>query len=179
MFSLSRIVYITDALWALGDCSTEDITTSTDVQYVLDGGDRCCITFHGSMGYHLVELRKCMQIMSAINMTVQLFVFNGYDKGASTKDQTHHRRTKDILGTKVIFTKDTPFRPKKDLFLRKSENKKNFIQVLSDTLQSRGCTCTTILVEGDADLLIVQTAVVSAKDMKTGHGLIGIALLSR
>lgn len=120
-----------------------------------------------------------MQIMSAINMTVQLFVFNGYDKGASTKDQTHHRRTKDILGTKVIFTKDTPFRPKKDLFLRKSENKKNFIQVLSDTLQSRGCTCTTILVEGDADLLIVQTAVVSAKDMKTGHGLIGIALLSR
>lgn len=36
MFSLSRIVYITDALWALGDCSTEDITTSTDVQYVLD-----------------------------------------------------------------------------------------------------------------------------------------------
>lgn len=38
MFSLSRIVYITDALWAPGDCSTEDITTSTDEQYVLDGG---------------------------------------------------------------------------------------------------------------------------------------------
>lgn len=51
------------------------------------------------------------------------------------------------------------------MFLRKSENKKNFIQLLSDTLQSRGCT--TILAEGDADLLIVQTAVASAKDMKT------------
>ena len=39
------------------------------------------------------------------------------------------------------------------------------MKLLSDTLQDRGCT--TILAEGDADLLIAQTSVTSAKDLKT------------
>lgn len=93
-------------------------------------------------------------------------VFDGYDNGPFTIDQTNHRHTKGILGTKVIFTKDTPFRFKTGLFLRSYENKKNHIQLLSNTLQSRGCT-TILAAEGDADLLTVQTAVASAKDMTT------------
>lgn len=54
-------------------------------------------------------------------------VFDGYDNGPFTIDQTNHRHTKGILGTKVIFTKDTPFRFKTGLFLRSYENKKNHI----------------------------------------------------
>ena len=52
-----------------------------------------------------------------------IVVFDGYEKEPSTKDQTDRRRSKDIVETKVIFTKETPFRSNKDLFLRNSENK--------------------------------------------------------
>ena len=156
--------HLADAIWALGDCSANEISTLTDVQYVLDGGSLLHhIPWVRGLTFGRIAQMYADHVSTKYNNAI--VVFDGYEKEPSTKDQTHRRRTKGIVGTKVIFTKDTPFRSKKDLFLRNSENKQNFIKLLSDTLQDRGCT--TILAEGDADLLIAQTAVTSAKDLKT------------
>jgi hypothetical protein len=55
-----------------------------------------------------------------------IVVFDGYGNGPSTKDHTHQRRTKGIVGTKVYFNEDTPFKSKKELFLGNVENKQNY-----------------------------------------------------
>jgi 5'-3' exonuclease len=55
-------------------------------------------------------------------------VFDGYSSGPSIKDHTHSRRTKGIEGTKI------EFRSKKDNFLCNNENKRAFINMLSEFL---------------------------------------------
>ena len=50
---------------------------------------------------------------------------------------------------------------KKEDFLSNKENKQKFINLLSGKLELSGCT--TIHAEGDADLVIVQTAIQSAQ----------------
>lgn len=95
-----------------------------------------------------------MQVMSVRNMTVQLLYLTNTIKDLSPKIKPITDATKESH-------LHTSLRSKKDLFPRNSENKRNFIQLLSDTIQSRGCT--TVLAECDADLLIVQTAVARAK----------------
>jgi hypothetical protein len=46
---------------------------------------------------------------------------------------------KGIVGTKVYFNEDTPFKSKKDLFLGNVENKQNFITLLANHLRNQGC----------------------------------------
>lgn len=65
-----------------------------------------------------------------------IVVFDGYGNGPSTKDHTHQRRTKGIVGTKVYFNEDTPFKSKKDLFLGNVENKQNFITLVANHLRN-------------------------------------------
>ena len=94
-----------------------------------------------------------------------IVVFDGYGNGPSTKDHTHQRRTKGIVGTKVYFNEDTPFKSKKDLFLGNVENKQNFITLLANHLRNQGCK--TIHADYDADTLIVRTAVQCSKTINT------------
>ena len=54
---------------------------------------------------------------------------------------------------------------KKDEFLANKENKQKFIHLLGNKLQQSGCS--TIHAEGDADLLIVQTAIQSSRSITT------------
>ena len=79
-----------------------------------------------------------------------IVVFDGYGNGPSTKDHTHQRRTKGIVGTKVYFNEDTLFKSKKDLFLGNVENKQNFITLLANHLRNRSCK--TIHADNDADI---------------------------
>lgn len=54
---------------------------------------------------------------------------------------------------------------KKEEFLANKENKQKFIHLLGDKLQQSGCS--TIHAKGDADLLIVQTVIQSARSIIT------------
>ena len=57
------------------------------------------------------------------------------------------------------FTEDMACTSKKQLFLIKKSNERNFINLLAVNLQASGCT--VIHAEEDADRLIVETAVES------------------
>jgi hypothetical protein len=93
---------LAEALWILGDCSTEYVVSTTDVQYVLDGGSLL----------HRIPWPRGATFGKIIDMYAEyvrnrysnaIVVFDGYGNGPSTKDHTHQRRTKGIVGTKVYF----------------------------------------------------------------------------
>ena len=56
---------LAEALWILGDCSTEYVVSTTDVQYVLDAS-------HGREVLLLVKSLTCMLSMSIIDTAMQL-----------------------------------------------------------------------------------------------------------
>ncbi|CAC5413385.1 unnamed protein product [Mytilus coruscus] len=155
---------LAEALWAIGDCSAEYETSTTDVQYILDGGSllHCIQWLIGVTFGRIADLyvdHVCRKYHTAI------VVFDGYGNGPSTKDPTHQRRTKGIVGTKVLFKEDTPFKSKKEQFLGNVENKQNFITLLAERFKSQNII--SHHAESDADVLIVQTAVESAKSTTT------------
>ncbi|CAC5420536.1 unnamed protein product [Mytilus coruscus] len=103
---------LVEALWAIGDCSAEYETSTTDVQYVLDGGSLLHriqwprgVTF-GRIADLYVD-HVCRKYNTAI------VVFDGYGNGPSTKDPTHQRQTKEsdadvsIVQTAVESAKST------------------------------------------------------------------------
>ena len=73
------------------------------------------------------------------------------------KDTTHKRRTEGCAGTVVKFTEQVVLTLEKEQFLANKENKQSFIKMLGQKLHS-SC-CNVFHAEGDADLLIVQTAI--------------------
>ena len=91
-------------------------------------------------------------------------LFDGYDDGPTTKYAAHIRRTGVCPSLKVNFAGDMIIKSKKDEFLANEVNKQRFINLL-DSLDRVGCT--TINARGDADVLIVTTAVESARSIDT------------
>ena len=85
-----------------------------------------------------------------------IVVFDGCDD-MSTKNMTHQRRAAGKVGATVTFTENMKVTPKKDNFLANPKNKQRFINMLSRFLQEDNCP--TYHAEGDADVLIVKTAV--------------------
>ena len=84
-------------------------------------------------------------------------VFDGYDDKASTKDSTHVRRTKGKQGISVHFTGEMKLNMKKNEFLTNLKNKQRFLEMLVITMNQANLHA--IQSSGDADLLIVQTAI--------------------
>ena len=84
-----------------------------------------------------------------------IVVFDGYDD-TSTKNMTHQRRAA------VTFTENMKVTLKKDNFLANPKNKQRFINMLSRFLKEDNCP--TYHAKGDADVLIVKTAVESARE---------------
>lgn len=87
-----------------------------------------------------------------------IVVFDGYNS-SSTKNMTLQRREGWKTGTTVTFSDDMKVTMKKDQF------KQHFINMLSCYLQKRNCQ--TRHSQADADLLIVQTSVESARRINT------------
>ena len=150
------------AIWAQGDCSANE--GLENVQYVLDGGSllhRIAWSF-GSTFHQL-----CMEYANLVERHYGKchVVFDGYESGPSIKDVTHQRRTKGLKGTKINFSASTPFKTKKELFLTNIENKQNFINMLGKYLAENGCT--VFNADGDADLMIAQTAVKLSEETET------------
>ena len=91
-------------------------------------------------------------------------VFDGYDQ-ISTKAMTQQRRTSKKVAATVTFTENMSVAMRKDNFLSNPKNKQRFLIMLSEALQNVGCV--THDANGDADLLIVKTAVESARTNTT------------
>ncbi|OWF41289.1 hypothetical protein KP79_PYT25062 [Mizuhopecten yessoensis] len=151
-----------DARWKVFEyeLTREQTLPSGNVHYVLDGG---------ALLHHFPWPRG-----STFNNICQLYVnyvsskygrptgvFDGYQGGPSIKDATHLRRSGGCLGLTVNFAEDMVIKSKKDEFLANEVNKQRFINLLSSKLEMHGCTVTD--ARGDADLLIVTTAVEAAK----------------
>jgi hypothetical protein len=94
-------------------------------------------------------------------------VFDGY-KTETTKANTHRRRYKP-KSYPVHFDKDMVLSMSKELLLSNKENKARFIQQLGERLSDSGSE--VLHADGDADLLIVKTAVDKSQEAIIGvHG---------
>jgi len=93
-----------------------------------------------------------------------MVLFDGYKEGPSTKDCAHQRRS-GVSGPSVNFDGDMVLKMKKDIFLSNTANKQWLIKLLGEKLQLLGCNI--IHAPGDADLMIVQMAIQSAKSITT------------
>ena len=108
----------------------------------------------GSLG-----LEDSQTILSSLMVTI---------KQSSAKDMTHQRHTGGKKATPVKFSGDMKLTMKKDHLLSNSNNKQSFNDnyiMLSKYLQKVGCL--THHSQANADLLIVQTALESARRAST------------
>ena len=87
-------------------------------------------------------------------------VFDGYDGKPSTKDTTYVHRTKGKQGIAVHFTGEMRLNMKKTDFLTSLDNKQRFLEML--VIKMNEAKLQAIQSSGDADVLIVQTAIQSA-----------------
>jgi len=65
---------------------------------------------HGHAELRFAPSAKCMWTTFVENNGKPVIVFDGYTAGLSTKDVTHQRRTRGVVGTNVVFSEDTPFK---------------------------------------------------------------------
>ncbi len=90
-----------------------------------------------------------------------IIIFDGYTCDPTTKDATHLWQTGACCGVTVFFTGDMILQSKKEASLNNKVNKQCFIHHLSIKLEHAGCQ--TEHARHDADVLIVQTVIASAK----------------
>ena len=153
---------LADALW----CSEAEKLPgpSETVHYVLDGGallhripwTRGATYDQVFEQYYVYVIRKYGRV---------IVVFDGYSDKPSTKDCAHMRRSGGTIGVTVHFTSSMALQTKKEEFLSNKHNKQRCIALLSQRLEQAGCEIHQ--ARGDADVLIVQTALTSAAKQET------------
>ena len=89
-----------------------------------------------------------------------IVVFDGYLGAPSTKDCTHIRRSGGYISSTVHLDHTMTLQTKKETFLANTQNKQRVIKMLGNKLESVGCDVSH--TKGDADVLVVETAVKSA-----------------
>lgn len=148
-----------EAIWRTGDCHAEELPT-TNLLNVIDGGS-LLHWIPWSKGETFSQI--CSKYVDHVKRRFQnpIIVMDGYI-GTSTKDMTHMRRSKGIQTNTITFTENIPLRIKKETFLLNVSNKQGFAKLLVWKLQESNFEA--IQSEGDADLLVCQTAVNKADD---------------
>lgn len=150
---------LAEFLWSSEE-STPASLPSENIKYILDGGSLL----------HRLPWPKGSSYTDLVEMYVNFvsrkykdanIIFDGYCSGPGTKDMTHLRRSKGMVGTNTAFTADMLLCEKKEHFLANAENKEQFLRLLGSAFEARGFA--TRHAQGDADCLIVQEALLSAK----------------
>ena len=119
--------------------------------------DHCYITYLGPPDPpHITIYAKFL----SWNYSKAHVVFDGYAE-STTKFVRHQRRSHGKMGVDVSFTGDMNVSQKKDEFLSNNKNKQRFIKMLDEYLLLHDFIVHHSL--GDADLLIVRTAVQCAE----------------
>ena len=154
---------LADALWEMvKEEQTEP--NGDELHYVLDGG-ALLQRLPWSRGETFENICQMYVTYVTKHYGKATIVFDGYEDGPAIKDATHCRRAGSSKGPTVIFAGETSLKLKKNEFLSNKVNKQRFLHFLGSSLESAGCT--TIHAKGDADILIVKTAVESAKVVST------------
>ncbi len=154
---LANKAYLGDTLWKW---MPSDIPAqSGDVQYIFDWG---ALLHRILWNRGLTNDEICQQYSRYVECHYgqSAVVFDGYPNGPSTKDTTQNRRAGMHVGATVQVSGSMIFDSRNEDFLSNKENKQRFITLLSDHLKSHGCH--TEHASTDADLQIVQTAIVAA-----------------
>lgn len=153
---------LADNLWSTA--IEESPKPPDQVQYVLDGGALL----------HIIPWKKGTSWDEILSMYTKYvihkyrqatIVFDGYDDTPSTKDSTHTRRRGGSVGLAVQFNDTMTLQTKKEEFLSNTQNKQRYIDMLGNRLETAGCK--VHYAHGDADLLVVKTAVISAEQIDT------------
>ena len=134
---------------------------------VLDMGSilRSRVKFQKGDTYGII-IQKYVKIVKGYHNCTP--VFDGYDDDrTSTKYVTHLKRSKKLIpSNNVELVSHLPFNcESKDAFFANKKNKQSFINMLSKELERSGIT--PMHAEGDADQLIVQTAIDNAVNFTT------------
>ena len=137
---------------------------ATPAQYVLDGYVLLHrILWPSDEKFDAICSRYVHYVLDKYRLPV--IVFDGYQNGPSTEDNTHSRRTKSSMAAEVRFTGEITCSMKEAVFFFNKTNKQRFITLLSSHLQQNNSV--VIDVEADADVLVVQTAIESAASNDT------------
>lgn len=133
---------------------------SQDVKHILDGGSLLHrLPWPRESSYR--ELTEMYVAFVSRKYTDATIIFDGYCSGPGTKDMTHLCRNKGMVGRNVAFTADIILCEKKEVFLSNSDNKQQFLHLLSGDFEAK--CIRTCHAEGDADCLIIQEALQAAK----------------
>ena len=87
--------------------------------------------------------------------------FDGYNNSPSINNGAHLRRSGGRIEAEVHFDPTMKLQTKKEDFLANQRNKQRLIHMIGDRLERAGCE--VLHARGDADLLIVETAISSAQ----------------
>ena len=122
---------LTDVMWKQ---VTDMPSPATPAQYVLDGDALLHrILWPSGEKFDAICSRYDQYVWDKDRSPV--IVFDGYQNGPSTEDNTHSRRTKSSIAAEMRFTGDKICSMKKDVFLSNMTNKQRFITLLSSHLQ--------------------------------------------
>ena len=154
---------LADAIWKLLDNPIEFVPDGCI--YVLDGGSLLQrIPWKTGQTYEEICQIYVNHVITIYGLGTTV-VFDGYSSQSTTKDVTHNRRSHGNVGPTVHFTPGMTLKLKKESFLSNKTNKQQFIKLLSSKLQDSRIE--TIHSTGDADLLIVQTAISISENSST------------
>ena len=139
---------LADAVWK----QVPDMPSpATPAQYVLDGGALLHrILWPSGEKFDSICSRYDQYVWDKYRSPI--IVFDGYQNGPSTEDNTHSRRTKSSIAAEMRFTGDMICSVKKDVFLSNKTNKQRFITLLSSHLEQNNIV--VIHAEADADVLV-------------------------
>lgn len=148
----------TDAISTLYTPDEHD--PSCNVHFVLDGGSLLHrVPWPHGLTYDAIAEIYVNYVKTKFGQST-VIVFDGYEGGPSTKDSTHERRCKGYREPTITFTEDMVCKSPKEHFLSNSANKQRMINLMGRTFEDKGFR--VFHSEGDADLLIVQTAIQEA-----------------
>ncbi len=150
-------VALADALWKFMKEAPQE--PHGDAQYVIDGGALLRIPWPRGFTFDYI----CQLYVSYVTQKYgkAIIIFDGYTCDPTTKDATHLRRTVACCGVTVFFTGDMILQSKKEASLNNKVDKQCFIHHQSTKLEHAGCQ--TEHARHDADVLIAQTVIASAK----------------
>ena len=152
---------LADALWKQVKIENEELLQP--VHYVLDGGSLLHrIPWTRGETFENVCHKYVNYVLKKYGEAT--VVFDGYNNGPDIKDITHKRRSPGT-GPTVALNLQTVVTLKKKEFLSNKVNKQKFLSILSSQLEKAGCS--TAHASGDADVLIMLTAVHSSKSVDT------------
>ena len=155
---------LADALWNKDKCLVDSLESNEQYRYVLDGGS-LIQRIPWVVGTTFSRLCQIYVDHVKSHFPDAAVVFDSYPEYPTTKDITHMRRAKGQKSTDINFTENMPCRIKKDQFLANQRNKQRFLNLLSTKLREQHIE--VLQADDDADLLIAQTALNSAKDRPT------------